>query len=94
MKLNNLRQLIKEELTKALKEDQHQYKEGDIIYFQGTPHVVILDNGGPIIQTRIKGTKIDKKINRTRIDPAPVKENNNEDELIKKISQRFKDLEK
>jgi hypothetical protein len=97
MNQNTLRQLIKEELTKVINENTSQYKEGDIIYFQGTPHVVVLDNGSPIIQTRIKGTKISKGINRNRIDPAPVKENegeNNEDEIINKIAQRFKRLEK
>lgn len=97
MNQNILRQLIKEELTKVINENAPQYKEGDIIYFQGTPHTVISDNGGPMIQTNIKGTKITKQINRTRIDPAPVKENegeNNEDEIINKIAQRFKRLEK
>ena len=75
MKLEGLKKLIKEELAKAINEVKPKYEKDEIIYFQGTPHVVTSDDGGFIIQTKIKGTGIIKNIPRNRIDPAPVKEN-------------------
>jgi len=75
MKLEGLKKLIKEELAKAINEAKPKYEKGETIYFQGTPHVVTSDDGGFIIQTKIKGTGIIKNIPRNRIDPVPVKEN-------------------
>lgn len=80
MKLEGLKKLIKEELAKALNESKPngakpKYEKDEIIYYQGTPHVVTSDDGGYIVQTILKGTGINKSIPRNRIDPAPVKEN-------------------
>jgi hypothetical protein len=45
MKLNNLRQLVKEELTKAINENTPKYKEGDTFIYMGAKHQVISDDG-------------------------------------------------
>jgi hypothetical protein len=45
MKLNNLRQLVKEELTKVINENTPKYKEGDIFIYMGTKHQVVSDDG-------------------------------------------------
>ena len=45
MKLNNLRQLVKEELTKAINENTSKYKEGDTFNYVGTKHIVVSDDG-------------------------------------------------
>jgi hypothetical protein len=73
MKLEGLKKLIKEELAKAINEVKPKYEKDEIIYFQGTPHVVTSDDGGYIVQTTLKGKS--KPIPRNRIDPDPVKEN-------------------
>jgi hypothetical protein len=75
MKLEGLKKLIKEELAKAINEAKPKYEKDEIIYFQGTPHIVLSDEGSYIIKTKIKGTGIIKNIPRNRIDPDPVKEN-------------------
>jgi hypothetical protein len=45
MKLNNLRQLVKEELTKVINENTPKYKEGDTFNYFGTKHIVVSDDG-------------------------------------------------
>jgi len=45
MKLNSLRQLVKEELTKAINENTPKYKEGDTFNYMGTKHIVVSDDG-------------------------------------------------
>ena len=59
MKLNNLRQLIKEELTKALNENTPKYKEGDTFNYVGTKHIVISDDGF-IIKAKTPSGKVVK----------------------------------
>ena len=45
MKLNNLRQLVKEELTKAINENTPKYSKGDTLIYMGTKLLVVSDDG-------------------------------------------------
>ena len=45
MKLNNLRQLVKEELTKAINENTPKYSKGDTLIYMGTKLSVVSDDG-------------------------------------------------
>ena len=45
MKLNSLRQLVKEELTKAINENTPKYSKGDTLIYMGTKLLVVSDDG-------------------------------------------------
>ena len=57
MKLNSLRQLVKEELTKAINENTPKYKEGDTFNYMGTKHVVVSDDGY-IVKAKLPNGKV------------------------------------
>jgi hypothetical protein len=72
MKLNNLRQLIKEELTKALNEES--FHNGETVLHAGQRFTVVKDNGNVGVQVKTDTGKI-KLINRTQLKRV-VKEDN------------------
>jgi len=45
MKLNNLRQLVKEELKRTLSEGTPKYTKGDTFIYMGSKHLVVSDDG-------------------------------------------------
>jgi hypothetical protein len=57
MKLNSLRQLVKEELTKAINENTPKYKEGDTFNYMGTKHIVVSDDGY-IVKAKLPNGKV------------------------------------
>ena len=57
MKLNSLRQLVKEELTKAINENTPKYKEGDAFNYMGTKHIVVSDDGY-IVKAKLPNGKV------------------------------------
>jgi len=64
MKLNNLRQLIKEELTKALNEES--FHNGETVLHAGQRFTVVKDDGNVGVQVKTDTGKI-KLINRTQL---------------------------
>jgi hypothetical protein len=70
MKFNSLRQLIKEELKKALNEVM--FKEGDIVTYMGEKHKVLSDDGFIIELTTIRGNG--KKENIVKLNYRQAKE--------------------
>ncbi len=70
MKLNNLRQLVKEELKRALTENM--FKEGDMVNYMGEKHKVVSDDGYVIKLTTVRGEG--KKQNTVTLNYAQVKE--------------------
>jgi hypothetical protein len=57
MKLDNLKQLVKEELTKAINENTPKYKEGDTFNYMGTKHVVVSDSGY-VVKAKLPNGKV------------------------------------
>jgi hypothetical protein len=57
MKLNSLKQLVKEELTKAINENTPKYKEGDTFNYMGTKHTVISDSGY-VVKAKLSNGKV------------------------------------
>ena len=57
MKLDNLKQLVKEELTKAINENTPKYKEGDTFNYRGTKHIVVSDSGY-VVNAKLPNGKI------------------------------------
>jgi hypothetical protein len=45
MKLDNLRQLVKEELKRTLSEGTPKYVKGDTFIYMGSKHLVVSDDG-------------------------------------------------
>jgi hypothetical protein len=72
MKLDNLRQLIKEELTKALNEES--FHNGETVLHAGQRFTVVKDNGNVGVQVKTDTGRI-KMINRTQLKRV-VKEDN------------------
>jgi hypothetical protein len=70
MKLDNLRQLIKEELKHALNENQ--FEEGDIVIYMGERHKVLSDNGYVVELTTMR--EEGKKQNTVMLNYAQVRE--------------------
>jgi hypothetical protein len=82
MKLNNLRQLVKEELKRALNENM--FKEGDMVNYMGEKHKVVSDDGYVIKLTTVRGEG--KKQNTVTLNYAQVKEK------VRKINEANADL--
>jgi hypothetical protein len=72
MKLDNLRQLIKEELTKVLNEES--FHNGETVLHAGQRFTVVKDDGNVGVQVKTDTGKI-KLINRTQLTRV-VKEDN------------------
>jgi len=70
MKLNSLKQLVKEELKRALKENK--FKEGDIVTYMGEKHKVLSDDGYVVKLTTMRGEG--KKENNVMLNYAQAKE--------------------
>ena len=57
MKLNSLKQLVREELTKAINENTPKYKEGDTFNYMGTKHTVVSDSGY-VVKAKLPNGKV------------------------------------
>ena len=57
MKLNSLKELVKEELTKAINENTPKYKEGDTFNYMGTKHTVVSDSGY-VVKAKLSNGKV------------------------------------
>ncbi len=78
MKLNSLRQLVKEELTKAINENTPKYKEGDTFNYMGTKHVVVSDDGY-IVKAKLHNGKV------VRINYGQLKDRVSENEVVRDL---------
>jgi hypothetical protein len=65
MKHSQLKQLIKEELQKALAENSPKYKKGDTLIYMGTKHEVISDDGF-VVKAKLPNGKI-KTLNYSQL---------------------------
>jgi Golgi nucleoside diphosphatase len=68
MKLNNLRQLIKEELKRALNENM--FKAGDMVNYMGEKHKVVSDDGYVVKLTTMRGEgkkEVEKTLNYAQV---------------------------
>jgi len=70
MKLNSLRQLVREELKRTLNENK--FKEGDIVTYMGEKHKVLSDDGYVVKLTTMRGEG--KKENTVMLNYNQVKE--------------------
>ena len=70
MKLNSLRQLVKEELKRVLNENM--FEAGDIVTYMGEKHKVLSDDGYVVKLTTMRGEG--KKENNVMLNYAQVKE--------------------
>ena len=57
MKLNSLKQLVREELTKAINENTPKQKEGDTFNYMGTKHTVVSDSGY-VVKAKLPNGKV------------------------------------
>lgn len=73
MKLDNLRQLIKEELTKVLNEDT--FHNGETVLHAGQRFTVVKDSGNIGVQVKTDTGKI-KMINRSQLTKVVKEEEN------------------
>jgi hypothetical protein len=78
MKLNNLRQLVKEELTKAINENTPKYSKGDTLIYMGTKLLVVSDDGF-IIKAMAPSGKIFK------INYGQLKDRVSENEVVRDL---------
>ena len=78
MKLNSLRQLVKEELTKAINENTPKYSKGDTLIYMGTKLLVVSDDGF-IIKAMAPSGKIFK------INYGQLKDRVSENEVVRDL---------
>jgi hypothetical protein len=83
MKLNNLRQLIKEELKRALKESM--FEVGEEVLYAGKPYKVISDNGYIIDLASKEGGRATLNYNQAKQKIRKSKDYMNEDESTKDL---------